>query len=114
MLVVDSLAYAFILLSSFIGSFGAMLVKKVNTKQFWKLRWVLDGNFVFGVLLYGSSAIIYLLALRRGQVSFLYPLLAVSYIWVLIWSKIFLKEKISKKKILGVVLITIGILIMHG
>jgi drug/metabolite transporter (DMT)-like permease len=39
----------------------------------------------------------------------LYPLVASSYIWVSIWSVLFLKERMTALKIVGIVLIIAGI-----
>jgi len=104
--------YFFILLSTIIGSLGALLIKKVSLKEFWKFRWI-NFNFIFGLFLYGLSSIFYLLALRLGNVSFIYPLLSLSYIWILIWAKLFLKENISKTKIYGIFLIVLGVVIIN-
>ena len=98
----------YILLSSIIGSYGAMLIKRVKLKPFFSFKW-LNKNLIIGLFLYGVSSIFYLLALKLGSVSYIYPLSSLSYVWILLWSKLYLNENISMKKIYGVILIIFGI-----
>ena len=44
-----------------------------------------------------------------GELSVLYPMVAVSYIWTLIWSRIFFKEPFTRPKIIGLLLIVAGV-----
>ncbi|MBI2564880.1 EamA family transporter [Candidatus Woesearchaeota archaeon] len=64
---------------------------------------------IIGCALYGVGAIIFILALRGGDVTILYPIIATSYVWVNILAILFLNEKIPLLRWLGVILIMIGI-----
>ncbi len=68
-----------------------------------------------GLFLHLLSISIYLLALRQGELSVLYPFAATSYIWAALFSRYYLQEVINRWKwlslfgiIVGVVLIGMG------
>lgn len=62
-----------------------------------------------GLVLYGIGSVIFIFALKGGDVTLLYPIIATSYIWVTILSNYFFKEIINAHKIAGIALIIIGI-----
>ena len=49
------------------------------------------------------------LALRGGQLSVLYPIIALTYVWVTILSPMFFKDDINASKIIGLALIIAGV-----
>lgn len=53
-----------------------------------------------------------ILLLRHLQYSILYPMTAITYIWTAIISHRLLGEKISKRALLGIVLICIGVVLL--
>lgn len=68
-----------------------------------------------GGIIYLVGAGLFIIALRGGDLSVLYPVVALSFIWVIIISGLVLGEEISKIKILGIVFIIGGIwLIGYG
>ena len=69
-------------------------------------------NLVIGIGLYGLSFIISIVALKNGDVSILYPIMSLSYIWVCLFSMKFLGETMSFRKWQGIALIMIGVIIM--
>lgn len=73
---------------------------------------IYNPQLIIGCLLYGFAAIIFILALRGGDVSVLYPIIATSYIWVTIISMYFLKEQINNYKWAGVTIIFLGIVLI--
>lgn len=62
----------------------------------------------YGGILYILAAILNIFVLKYLEYSIVLPLTAITYIWTMLISKIYLKEKITKLKILGVILIVIG------
>ncbi|MDP7180680.1 MAG: hypothetical protein QF824_05415 [Candidatus Woesearchaeota archaeon] len=63
-----------------------------------------------GLAIYSVAAIILIKALKGGELSVLYPLIATSYIWVSIFSPIFFStDSMNSTKWIGVVVIIIGI-----
>ena len=55
------------------------------------------------------ATIIFIYALKFGNVSILYPIIAMSYIWVTIMATIFLKESFAYTKWAGIFLIILGV-----
>ncbi len=63
---------------------------------------------ILGFLLYFIGAGMLILALRGGELSILYPLVALSYVWVSIMSMVFLGETMNFFKWSGVAVIILG------
>ncbi len=62
-----------------------------------------------GYGLYGMSTVLLVLALRKGELSLLYPVIALTYVWVLILSAIVFHEYVNSWKIAGVLSIVTGV-----
>ena len=65
---------------------------------------------LLGLVLYGIGAVMLINALRFGEVTVLYPIIATSYIWVSLLSYFFLKEAMNMLKLAGVFIIIAGII----
>lgn len=99
-----------VLVASFIGSFGAVFLKAGSAKLRLGMRYlVFNYNLALGVALFLASSYFFVLGVKRGELSVLYPLVSLSYIWALLWSRIFFKEPFSKRKFYGLALILAGI-----
>jgi len=68
-------------------------------------NWALAAGL--GCYIVGAGLMIY--ALKKGEVSVLYPIFATSYIWVTIISAFLFGEPLSATKIGGVALVVLGI-----
>ncbi|MFA5159005.1 MAG: DMT family transporter [Candidatus Omnitrophota bacterium] len=58
------------------------------------------------------STVLWLMALSVGDLSLIFPLGSIQYILVLVGSRFFLSEKIDSMRLLGTILITIGIVVI--
>jgi drug/metabolite transporter (DMT)-like permease len=67
---------------------------------------------LLGLALYGLSAVIWLVVLARVNLSYAYPMVATSYVLMLILSRFLLKEDVSLTRWIGVAIICLGVLIM--
>ena len=65
-----------------------------------------------GLSLYGFSTILLILALRDGELSLLYPVISLTYVWVTIMSVMVFHETINILKIAGVAIICIGVALL--
>ncbi len=65
-----------------------------------------------GYSLYGISTILLVLALRDGELSILYPVISLTYVWVTFLSVMFFKESMNFFKILGVLIIVTGVTVL--
>lgn len=66
-------------------------------------------NIIIGLLFYGISAIFWLIALSKIELSTAYPMLSIGYILIFMISYFFLNENIGIYKILGIILIICGL-----
>ena len=67
---------------------------------------------VTGYSLYGISTVLLVLALRDGELSILYPVISLTYVWVTFLSLLFFKESMNPYKLLGVLIIVLGVAIL--
>lgn len=65
-----------------------------------------------GFFLYGLGVLLFIAALFGGELSKLYPLIALTYVWVVLLSKFWLKEKITRQHIIGMIAIILGVAII--
>jgi uncharacterized membrane protein len=65
-----------------------------------------------GYSLYGVSMILLVLALRHGELSRLYPVISLTYVWVCLLSIFYLHEPVNLYKAGGVALIVIGVMVL--
>ena len=49
------------------------------------------------------------MGIRGGQLSVLYPMVSLGYIWTLLWSRLFFNEPFTREKFLGLGLILLGV-----
>jgi len=72
---------------------------------------VLTNYFIYiGIFLYVIGLVFMLVAFKDGEVSVLYPIIALSYVWVIILSKYIFNEAIGFYKSLAIIFIMIGII----
>ncbi len=62
-----------------------------------------------GLVLYGINTGLLILALRDGELSLLYPVISLTYVWVTIMSVSVLGETLTLTKIAGIALICFGV-----
>lgn len=63
----------------------------------------------FGYALLGGSTVLFVLALRKGDLSLLYPVFTLTYVWVAALSVRILHETMNNVKIGGLALIIAGV-----
>ena len=103
-------AVGLVVLATFIGAFGPILLKRASAMKLSSISALMKNyNLFAGVSLYGISTILFIPALKGGELSVLYPLVALAYIWVSLLSVKFLGEKMNKLKWIGIALIIIGV-----
>jgi len=96
------------LIGSFIGAYGAILLKKASSEiSFRKLKF--NRDLILGVAIYGLSTIMFIIALKFGELSILYPIVATTYAWIAVFSIYFLKEHMNLWKWAGISAILIGV-----
>lgn len=94
------------LISSICVCIGQLLWKISNTNG---LTFLLVG-FIF----YGLGALIMIIAYKFGSLSVLQPMLSLNYIFSVILAKTVLNESITLMKVIGVIIVMIGVLLIGG
>jgi len=97
-----------VLLASFIGSFGAVFLKMGSAKLRGGLRQILNYRLAAGVAFYLLSTCFFVAAIRNGELTVLYPLVSLGYVWTMLWSRLFFKEPFTQYKFVGLCLIVLG------
>jgi multidrug transporter EmrE-like cation transporter len=100
---------ALVFAASILGSFGAVFLKMGAHRLTRSPLSFLNGRLVSGIGLYLGSSVFYGLGLRGGEVSVLYPMVSLGYIWTLLWSRLFFNEPLTAQKFLGLGLILLGV-----
>lgn len=104
---------AWVTFGSFIGSWGAVGFKAgakrleisvVGLLKNWQLS--------VGVAAYLLSSVFFVVGLRRGELSILFPMVSTGYIWSTLWSRLVFDEPITRGKMLGLGLILVGCVLL--
>lgn len=103
-------AIALVLISTTLGSLGPLFLKKASHKISFRISSIIKNkHLILGIIFYGLGTVLFIPALKGGELSVLYPLVALVYVWVSLFSMKFLGEKMTKLKWLGVALILLGV-----
>lgn len=99
--------FILVVFMTFIGSVASLFLKKASGSDSI-IKLLANKNLYIGGILYVSSALINIYVLKFLDYSVVLPLTSITYIWTMFFSYIILKERITNKKILGVICIIIG------
>jgi drug/metabolite transporter (DMT)-like permease len=99
-----------VVFASVIGSLAAVLLKggaiRIERNLISLLtNWRLAG----GILMYVVSSLFFVRGIKHGELSILYPMVAVGYVFSLPLSKVFFHEPLTREKIIAVGLILCGV-----
>ena len=102
-----------------IGAAAQVLIKKGagamapnSTMAQTALAMFLNPSLFAGYTMYGASTVLLVLALRHGQLSLLYPMFAMTYVWVTILSVVVFHESMNAFKLAGIAIIVGGIAVL--
>lgn len=99
-----------VVIATLIGSVGALFLKYGANKLSRDLRKLVKNHDLFmGVLCYGVSTVIFIVALRFGDLSVLYPITSLTYVWIALLSVKYLNEKMNFFKYAGIFSILVGV-----
>jgi multidrug transporter EmrE-like cation transporter len=76
------------------------------------LTYVTSPSLVAGYFLYGVNTVLMVFALRDGELSILYPIIALTYVWVCLLSVMFFHESLNPFKIAGIAVVVTGVAVM--
>lgn len=99
--------FVLLLIMTLLGSVASLFLKKASGAEGLK-EMLKNVNLYIGGFLYVASAVLNIYILRHLDYSVVLPLTSITYIWTMVLSYMILKEKITKRKMTGLVLIIIG------
>jgi multidrug transporter EmrE-like cation transporter len=93
---------------------AAQLLMKVGMTHFHPdlIAIVTNLPLIGGYVLYGINTLLLVLALREGELSTLYPIIALTYVWVTLLSYTLLSEQPNSFKNIGIALIVVGVAVL--
>ena len=93
---------------------AAQLLMKVGMAHFTPNAWDIVTNLplIAGYTLYGINTLMLVLALREGELSLLYPIIALTFVWVTLLSYGLLHEQPNWYKNIGITSIVVGVAVM--
>jgi drug/metabolite transporter (DMT)-like permease len=111
-----STAVLLILVSSFIGSFGAVFLKLGAEHMKGGFGRLLSNYWLLvGVVLYLLSSIFYMMGVGQpgAQLTVLYPMVSLGYIWAMLWARLFFGERFTLSKVGGLLMIIFGVALIN-
>ena len=99
-----------VLAASLLGSIAMALLKAGADRQRRTqppLRWL--SAVAAGIGLFLVSSVLYVLGIKDGSLTILYPMVSTSYVWGLLWSRWFFDEPFNRNKIVGLTLVVAGV-----
>lgn len=96
-----------LIMMTLMGSVASLFLKRASSSQGIKSM-LLNTNLYIGGFLYIASAVLNIWLLRSLDYSVVLPLTSLTYIWTMVLSYFILKERITGKKVAGVIFILVG------
>lgn len=86
---------------------------KIGSNNVFSIQTFISNPFIIGgFILYGIGSVLLIFALSMGELSILYPIISTGFIWAFLMSVFFLKENIYFSKVVGILIIIIGIVLL--
>lgn len=92
---------------TYLGAQASVFLKKASSKSNWK-DCICSFYLYLGAFFYIMCAILNIWVLKYLDYSKMLPLTSITYIWTLILSFLIFKEKISYRKVIGIIIIFCG------
>jgi multidrug transporter EmrE-like cation transporter len=103
-----------VFLAAFLGSFGAVFLKAGAGRLHRQITTLLfNWRLALGVAFYVLSSFFFVLGVREGELTILYPMVSLGYVWTLVWSRLFFREAITRNKFLGIGLVLAGVVLLN-
>ena len=94
--------------AAFLVAFSTTLLKR-SVNKLSLSNWCRNRVFLFGVFLYGLGNLLVIFVLRSNEVSVVFPVASVQYVFVAILARHYLGERINLERIFAVLSILVGV-----
>jgi undecaprenyl phosphate-alpha-L-ara4N flippase subunit ArnE len=54
------------------------------------------------------------MGVRHGELTVLYPMVSLGYVWALLWARLYFNEPMTKSKFAGLGMILAGIVLLYA
>jgi multidrug transporter EmrE-like cation transporter len=102
----------FVFTAGFIGSFGAAFLKAAAGRVRGFASLLTNWHLLAGIVMYGLSSVFFVRGMAAGELSVLYPMVALGYMWTILWSRIFFAEPLTWGKLYGLLMIFAGLALL--
>lgn len=111
--MISYFAILLVFISTIFAAVGSLYLK-IGSKNFNMniVKQLKNFSLILGIFLYVISAVIFIFSLGMANVSVLYPITSLGYIWICILSVKFLKERMNPWKWAGILLIITGVVLI--
>ena len=103
-----------VFLCTLLGAAGQVLIKfgANGLTRSHPLAMLTNVPLLAGYTLYGLMTLLFVYALRDEDLSFVYPIISLTYVWVTGLSVYFFHEMLNPFKVLGVLIIVAGVFVL--
>jgi multidrug transporter EmrE-like cation transporter len=109
----EMLSIGLAIFSSMLAALGQLGLKFGSMKLEKNFASVLKNYaLMIGLVLYGLSSVVFIIALRGHELTVLYPIAALNYVWVNLLSIKYLNEKMNKYKWGAIILLIVGVFLV--
>jgi drug/metabolite transporter (DMT)-like permease len=99
--------------ASFMGSIAAVFLKSGADRLHRHVNSVFNNwRLAAGLAIFVLSSLLYIKGIKRGELTVLYPMVSLGYVWTLFWSRLFFGEPLTPAKFGGLGLIALGITLL--
>jgi multidrug transporter EmrE-like cation transporter len=114
-LLVVSVTFAIagqLILKSAMDSVGRIGSREVSNPGATITRAIKEPKLWLGLVLFGVSALFWLVVLSRVPLSVAYPFVGISYVLIVLFARFFLDEHVPLSRWIGVLVVALGIVIV--
>jgi uncharacterized membrane protein len=106
-------AIGLVIFAAFLGAFGGLFLKLGADKLKFSIKALMrNWRLMLGVFFYGISTVFFILGLRGGDLSVLYPFGSLTYVCVVLFSIKLLNEKMNIYKWIGICSVMLGVILV--
>ncbi len=108
--MVELWLFSLVVISTVFGAFGSFFLKLGSNKLSGIKNLMANRELLIGLFFFVFATLLMIIALKFGELSKIFPITSLTYMWVALISWKLLKEKMTNEKTTAFILIVIGII----